>query len=421
MLKNPEIFEKVFPHNRLPETILDILSRISFSGSDLVKASPSKLTPPFSLPGMRVLIEELNRELVGGETIYIRSGDSGDSIVAQALFSAIFKRYQRQLRTISDNGPDLSPLLDLSNAEGIRYLKTKETPYIFLPATGDFIQYAITGLVFKLGEAKQLSEEKGFGKQYVSFDLETTGKNHRSDEIIEIGAVKIKDGELGDEFNALVKPSHPISSEITDLTGITNDNVKGSPPIQDVLPSFLDFIGDSVLVSHNVDFDYPFLRHALKTSLGRTLNNESYCTLVQARARMPGQSHRLGAVAESLGIELKNWHRASADAKAAGLIFLHFMDEDNSPKRYAYLQKYISLACLGTLASGLPLSGDNIIFFRYGLPGILSAVTYGEKYFQRHPEKKQAVDTNTVGHLNSWRRKKRAQAIYKILEDSSSR
>ena len=368
---------------------------------------------------MRELIERLNSDLAGGATIYLQDGDSGDSIVARALFSTIFKKYHRQIRTITDNGQTIYPLLDLSNTEGIRYLKTEKKPSIFLPSACDSSQYSIAGLVFKLGQAKQLSEEKNFGKQYVSFDLETTGKNHRGDEIIEIGAVKIKDGELGEEFDALVKPSHPISSEITDLTGITNDDVKDSPPIQEVLPSFMDFIGDSVLVAHNVDFDYPFLSHALKKSLGRTLNNDSYCTLVQARARMPGQSHRLGAVADALGVELKNWHRASADAKAAAMIFLHFMEEDNGPKRYAYFQRYAARACLGTLASGLPLSGDNAIFFRYGLPEILFAFADGEKYFQKHPEKKEEVDDGLGEYLNSWRRKKRSQAVYRILTLSS--
>jgi len=120
---------------------------------------------------------------------------------------------------------------------------------------------------------------------------------------------------------------------------------------------------------------------------------------------MPGQSHRLGAVAEALGIELKNWHRASADAKAAALIFLNFMEEDNGPKRYAYFQRYVARACLGTLVSGLPLRGDNAIFFRYGLPELLYAFTDGKKYLQKHPEKKTAVDDDPVGYLNSWRRK----------------
>ncbi len=421
MISPSDIFERIFPKIELPPTLQKILSRISYSESDLLKASPSKLIPPFTLPGMRKLIEKLSSDLAGAATIHLRDGESGDSIVARALFSTIFKKYHRQIRTITDDGQTIYPLLDLSNAEGISYLKTEKTPSIFLPSAGEANQYSITGLVFKLGQAKQLSEEKYFGKQYVSFDLETTGKNHRSNDIIEIGAVKIKDGELGEEFDALVKPSHPISSEITDLTGITNDDVKDSPPIQDVLPSFMDFIGDSVLVAHNVDFDYPFLSHALKKSLGRTLKNDSYCTLVQARARMPGQSHRLGAVAEALGVELKNWHRASADAKAAGLIFLHFMEEDNGPRRYAYFQKYAARACLGTLASGLPLSGDNAIFFRYGLPEILFAFTDGEKYFQKHTEKKAAADDSIVEYLNSWRRKKRAQAVYRIIATKALR
>ena len=416
MLKNPEIFERLFPNNKLPDTILNILSSISFSESDLLKASPSKLTPAFSLPGMRELIEELNRGLTEGMKIHLRVGTSGDLIVAEALFSAIFKKYRRRILPSSDNSREIYPLLDLSDPEGISYRKTKDGSPLFLSNTSDSNQYSLAGLVFKLGEAIQVSEEKNFGKQYVAFDLETSGKNTRSDEIIEIGAVKIKNGEVGEEYNALIKPSHPISSEITNITGITNSDLKDSPSIENVLPSFMDFIGDSVLIAHNVDFDYPFLSHALKKYLGRTLNNDSYCTLVQARARMPGQSHRLGAVAEALGIELKNWHRASADAKAAALIFLNFMEEDNEPKQYAYFQRYVARACLGTLVSGLPLRGDNAIFFRYGLPELLYAFTDGKKYLQKHPEKKEAVDDDPVGHLNSWNRKKRSQAVYRILE-----
>lgn len=414
-MHTPEIFQKIFPKIELPPALRDILSRISFSESDLLKASPSKLTPPFSLPGMGELLEKLNRDLTGRVTIHLRRGDSGDSIVAQALFSAIFKQDRKLIRYVTDRGQDRSPLLDLSNAEGIRYLRTKDSPAIFLPTACYSSKYSIAGLVFKLGEAKKLSEEKYFGMQYVAFDLETTGINYRSNEIIEIGAVKIKDGKLGDEFNVLVKPARPISSEITDITGITNDDTKDSPPIQDVLPSFMDFIGDSVLIAHNIDFDYPFLRDALKKSLGRRLNNKTYCTLVQARSRMPGQSHRLGPVAEALGIELKDWHRASADAKAAGLIFLHFVEEDNVLNRDAYFRQYAARAGLGTIVAGMPLAGDNAIFFRYGLPDILSAFTDGDKYFKKYPEKKQALDDDPAKSLNSWRRIKRAQAVYRIL------
>jgi len=416
MLNNPEIFEKLFSGKKIPDRIQEILSRISFSEKDLLRSSPSKLTPPFSLHGMREMLEIVKSELAGGGIIHTKSDNSGDSIVARALFSEIFKKNRRQIQSIPADQEGLYPLLDLSDREGIRFLKTEETPSVFLPTASDSSQYAITGLIFKLGQARELSEEKDFGKQYVAFDLETTGKNYRSDEIIEIGAVKIQDGKLGEEFNALVKPSHPISAEITDLTGITNDDVKESPPIQEVLPSFMDFIGDSVLVAHNVDFDYPFLRHALKKSLGRSLHNDTYCTLVQARSRMPGQSHRLGAVAEALGVELKDWHRASADAKAAGLIFLHFMEEDNAPRRFSYFQKFVARACLGTLSAGLPLSGDNAIFFRYGLPEIIFSFNDGEKYFQKHPEKKDETDDEPAADLNSWRRKKRARAVYRVLE-----
>ena len=94
---------------------------------------------------------------------------------------------------------------------------------------------------------------------YVLLDLETTGLNPAGDSIIEIGAIKVKEYDIVDTFEAFVKPPHPISYFITDLTGITNEMVKDAGSIETVLPEFLRFVGSSLVMGHNVNFDINFL------------------------------------------------------------------------------------------------------------------------------------------------------------------
>ena len=99
-----------------------------------------------------------------------------------------------------------------------------------------------------------------FDGKYVVFDLETTGFSNRNDAITEIGAIKVENGEIVDEFSQLINPERPIPEKIQKLTGITNEMVVDKPKISEVLPKFLDFCKDSILVAHNSDFDTGFVR-----------------------------------------------------------------------------------------------------------------------------------------------------------------
>lgn len=96
--------------------------------------------------------------------------------------------------------------------------------------------------------------------RYVVFDLETTGLNHRQDRIIEIGAVKVEHGRITERFSQLVDPQIPLQPEIVSLTGITNSDLAGKPTIDKVLPAFLSFAEDCLLVAHNATFDVSFIR-----------------------------------------------------------------------------------------------------------------------------------------------------------------
>ena len=159
------------------------------------------------------------------------------------------------------------------------------------------------------------------------FDLETTGLSPINNEITEIGAVKVIDGKISDTFEMLVKPNQKISKKITDITGITNEMVKDNPPIEEVLPKFIEFIGGLPLVAHNIDFDYGFLCENYNRVYKKEFKRKKSCTMKMYRKWYKDQydenapCSKLGdVVLELLGNEeylsyLSNSHRGLNDAE----------------------------------------------------------------------------------------------------------
>ena len=178
-------------------------------------------------------------------------------------------------------------------------------------------------LIDDLGAICKYTKGQTLDSEFVVFDIETTGLNKDVDSIIEIGAVKIKDGEIADEFSALIDPEMPLPTKITGITGITDNMLLGKPKIADVLGDFLDFIGDCVLVAHSVTFDAGFISTWAKRLYDKPLTNSLLDTVELSRALYPGlKSHKLNLVAAYLGIPLDNHHRARDDAKACAAILL---------------------------------------------------------------------------------------------------
>jgi DNA polymerase-3 subunit alpha (Gram-positive type) len=158
---------------------------------------------------------------------------------------------------------------------------------------------------------------------FVVFDIETTGLKAGTEKIIEIGAVKVENGEITGEFSSLVNPQKPISEFIRKLTGISDAMVKDAPPISEVLPAFLEFCGDACLVAHNASFDIGFIVHAAR-QLGLSLNNPVADTLELSRMLYPElRSHKLNIMAGKLGIDMGSHHRATDDARTTAQIFSH--------------------------------------------------------------------------------------------------
>jgi DNA polymerase-3 subunit epsilon len=154
---------------------------------------------------------------------------------------------------------------------------------------------------------------------FVVVDLETTGGSHKTDSITEIGAVKVRGGEVLGELGTLVDPGTGIPPAIVALTGITQAMVTGAPRLATVLPAFLEFSAGAVLVAHNSPFDIGFLREACARHDTRWPKNPVLCTARLARAVLPKEetpSVRLSALAELFGARTRPTHRALADAKA---------------------------------------------------------------------------------------------------------
>lgn len=150
---------------------------------------------------------------------------------------------------------------------------------------------------------------------YVVFDLETTGTSTNQDAIIEISAVRVLRGKVADTFSSLVNPQRPIPYYATQVNGITDDMVAGEPVLEQILPEFDTFIGDAVLVGHNIhSFDMKFIWNAAERLYDRTFQNDYIDTLSMARQCLPQLArHRLVDLASYYQISTQGAHRALND------------------------------------------------------------------------------------------------------------
>ncbi len=234
-------------------------------------------------------------------------------------------------------------------------------------------------IVIKPRQGRLLDEE------FVVFDLETTGLSSTVNEIIEIAAVKIKNGQVTDSFSRLVRPQRDIPGEVQRLTGILPEMVARAEGIDLVLPQFMGFVGPAVLVAHNAQFDTGFIRVNLKRA-GLELENPVIDTLGLARALLPKlKSHKLKNLAEEFGVSQGTHHRALDDAQATAEIFnkmLGLLAERgiNSLAEINGLIKHINLDKLKS--HHVVLLAEN----QLGLRNLYELVTLSHlNYFYRHP------------------------------------
>ena len=181
-------------------------------------------------------------------------------------------------------------------------------------------------LVDDMKDLVEHSRGQSFSDSYVVFDIETTGFSPEKNKIIEIGAVKVVNGQITDKFSTFVNPDVPIPFEIEQLTGINDNMVLSSPGIEVILPQFLEFCKDCALVAHNASFDVSFISWQAALQ-GLEFEPTVLDTVAIARQLLPSLNRfKLDTVAKALNISLENHHRAVDDAGATAEIFVKFVE-----------------------------------------------------------------------------------------------
>ncbi|MBE6563896.1 MAG: PolC-type DNA polymerase III [Ruminococcaceae bacterium] len=238
------------------------------------------------------------------------------------------------------------------------------------------------------------SDQK-FTGTFVVFDIETTGLSAMTDKITEIGAVKITNGEVVDRFLTYCDPEMSIPPNIVELTGITDEMVKGAPKTKEAVSDFLAFIGNDILVAHNANFDVGFIRKACEDHR-LPFENTYIDTVVMSRYVNPDlKRHKLDVIAKYYQFEEFNHHRAIADAEMLAKIFVR-MGEKLSKEGVFTIAEMGN--AMGERADPLKLRTNHMILLvknKIGLKNLYKIMSEGElKYFYKHPRLPKSLLTN---------------------------
>ncbi|MCL1936591.1 MAG: PolC-type DNA polymerase III [Defluviitaleaceae bacterium] len=228
-----------------------------------------------------------------------------DSVTSMSDYIKVAKSWGHKAIAVTDHGV-VQAYPEASRADGIKMIYGMEAYVV-----ND--QSAIVSSVKK----QTLDDE------FVIFDIETTGLSKDLNKIIEIGAVKLKNGEIIDRFSSLIDPKEKLSEKIIEITKITDEMLEGMPTEDEIIPKFLNFCSDSVMVAHNANFDVGFIRTSAQKILNKKITNTVIDTVELSRLVLPDiKNHKLNTLAEHFKVELENHHRAVDDAVATCNIFL---------------------------------------------------------------------------------------------------
>lgn len=229
--------------------------------------------------------------------------------------------------------------------------------------------------------------------EYVVFDVETTGLSAVYNTIIEVGAVKIKNGTIVDEFSAFANPHHPLSALTVQLTGITDDMVNKAPKLAEVLGEFAKWSEGAIMVAHNASFDMGFLEAAYQRAGMVVPTFTSIDTLELARCLYPTfKRFSLNILAKKLGVTLVQHHRAIYDAQATGHVFLVMVNELKQRKCTNMLEINNLIDSEKSFVNGRPKHCTLLVKNKIGLKNLFKLVSLAHtKYFHRVPRLPRSV------------------------------
>ena len=303
---------------------------------------------------------------------------SATDIINQAI------KWGHKAVAITDHGvvqsfPDAIHLMTGKFSKLVKKEKGYPTTQEIIDAAPIKILYGVEGYL-----VQDIEPNPNLPDSFCVFDIETTGLNKKYEKITEIAVCKVKDGKIMDEFTTFVNPEKHIPDEVQKLTHITDDMVKDSPTIEEVLPQFIEFTKDSILVAHNSSFDVGFMAHF---AAEQKLEFSPYVidTLTIARENYTSvENHKLGTLAEFLGVELEGAHRAINDTRATAKVFIKMIEDLKKKNLNVYDYAYSNIE---EDARRLPYY--HIIIFAkdyVGLKNLYKLVSFSHiRYFNRRP------------------------------------
>ena len=232
-------------------------------------------------------------------------------------------------------------------------------------------------------------QDIGFSDEIVCFDIETTGLKVTQEAITEIGAVRLRNGEIVETFQTFVDPERRLTPEIIGLTGITDDMLRGAPKLKDALTAFLAFAGGAPLAAHNAEFDISFIRSGCR-KCGIPFEPTYIDTLILAQNLLPGLGkYKLDIVAEHLQLPQFNHHRASDDAVPVAQMLTKFfpMLEERGVTRLQQINnEMLKLRPLGSKSNRFPKHIILLAKNKAGLKNLYQLISLSNlKYFKRVP------------------------------------
>ena len=232
-------------------------------------------------------------------------------------------------------------------------------------------------------------QDIGFSDEIVCFDIETTGLKVTQEAITEIGAVRLRNGEIVETFQTFVDPERRLTPEIIGLTGITDEMLRGAPKLKDALTAFLAFAGDAPLAAHNAEFDISFIRAGCQ-KCGIPFEPTYIDTLILAQNLLPGLGkYKLDIVAEHLQLPQFNHHRASDDAVPVAPMLTKFfpMLEERGVTRLQQINnEMVKLRPLGSKSNRFPKHIILLAKNKAGLKNLYQLISLSNlKYFKRVP------------------------------------
>ena len=232
-------------------------------------------------------------------------------------------------------------------------------------------------------------QDIGFSDEIVCFDIETTGLKVTQEAITEIGAVRLRNGEIVETFQTFVDPERRLTPEIIGLTGITDDMLRGAPKLKDALTAFLAFAGNAPLAAHNAEFDISFIRSGCR-KCGIPFEPTYIDTLILAQNLLPGLGkYKLDIVAEHLQLPQFNHHRASDDAVPVAQMLTKFfpMLEERGVTRLQQINnEMLKLRPLGSKSNRFPKHIILLAKNKAGLKNLYQLISLSNlKYFKRVP------------------------------------